>query len=75
MNQPVEIEKVRGGATGAVSSITKRWSYRVTDIATLAKARPDLVVDNSSMIRKQISAGIREIPGLEIFQEEHLAIR
>jgi hypothetical protein len=32
------------------------------------------VVDNSALIRKQIAAGIRDIKGIEIYQEESLRI-
>lgn len=75
MKQPVEIEKVRGAATGAVSSITKRWTFKVTDIKALANTRPDLVEAVSAQIRKEIAAGAREIIGLDIYQEESVSIR
>lgn len=75
MQKPVEIEKVRGGATNAVSSITKRWTFKVIDIQILAASRPDLVEVISAQVRKEISAGARKIAGLEIYKEESLSIR
>ncbi len=75
MQKPIEIEKIRGSATGAVSSIAKRWTYKVVDIQKLANARPDLVEEISSLIRKEIAAGVRNIDGLEIYQEETVSIR
>ncbi len=75
MQKPVEIEKVRGSATGAVSSITKRWTFKVVDIQALAASRPDLVEVISVNVRREIQNGVREIAGLEIYQEESLSIR
>lgn len=74
MEQPVNIEKVRGSVTGAVSSIQKRWTFEIIDIQALAQARPELIEAKSGDIRKQISAGIRDIPGIRIYQEESMRI-
>lgn len=53
------------------------WTYEVVDIVELAKARPDLVIDNSPAINKLIRGkdGERDIPGLRVFQEKTLATR
>lgn len=74
MQEPIQIDKVRG-STGAVSTIRKNWTYKVVDIKALAQARPELVVEISSEVRKLINAGARDVPGLEIYQEESLSIR
>lgn len=73
--KPIELEKVRGGATGAVSSITKRWKAEVIDIQALAAARPDLILPNMPLINNLVRAGVRNLEGVEIKQEEGLAIR
>lgn len=75
INKPIELERVRGGATGAVSSITKRWKAKIINIEELAKARPDLIQPDMIAINKLVSAGVRDIAGVEIYQEENLAIR
>lgn len=74
MQKPVQIEKVRG-STGALSTIKKNWTYRVTDIVAFAKDRPDMVQVIPTEVRKLINAGARNVPGLEIYQEESLSIR
>ena len=71
-----EPEKVNvGKTTGATSAIVRRWAFRVTDVAALAKAHPDFVDANSVAIRKAIQAGARQIAGLEVYQEESVSIR
>lgn len=75
MAKPVEIEKVRGAVTGATSSIRKRWTFKVVDIKALANARPDLVEIISANVRREIANGARNIEGLEIYQEDKIAIR
>ncbi len=54
------------------------WKYRVTDIAALYAARPDLceLTDKPSLINAAIrTGGERNIPGLEIFEEIETSIR
>lgn len=63
------------GSYGSTTSIVKRWTYEVTDIAALANACPDLVSVVSSAINQRIRDGEREIPGLRIYQEETVASR
>ncbi|MGL4999501.1 MAG: hypothetical protein ACRC5T_11080 [Cetobacterium sp.] len=75
MTKPIEVDKVRGSATGATSSIRKRWTFKVTDIKALANARPDLVEVLSVNVRREIANGTRELAGIEIYQEDELAIR
>jgi len=68
-------ETGRGGFTGAKSSVRKIWTYEVTDIAALAKARPDLVQVNAGAMRDAIRDELRECAGVRIYQEKTLAIR
>lgn len=63
------------GDYGSSSSIKKTWTYRVTDIKALAAAHPELVLENSPVIRQRIREGIREMAGVEIYQEESIAVR
>ncbi len=71
-----EPEKVNvGKATDATSVIQKRWTFSLTDIQALAAARPDLVQVDAVAVRKAITSGAREIPGLDIFQESGVSIR
>jgi hypothetical protein len=56
---------------GTVST-RKRWTFEVTDKATVPLEY--LVVDDVA-VRKKIADGVREIPGLRIYQEESLAVR
>lgn len=51
---------------------TKRWTFETTDASLVP--REYLIVDESA-IRKAIAAGVREIPGVRIFQEQSLSIR
>lgn len=74
---PIEVAKsiVSGAATGAKSVLTKRWTFRVKSIAVLSAEHPELVTVDSAAIRKRIAEGAREIPGLEIYQEESVSVR
>lgn len=59
--------------TEAGSSFQKRpWKHRIVDESLIP--RKYLVV-NETLIRKDIAAGIREIPGVEIFQETQISYR
>lgn len=51
--------------------VRKQWKFEVTDIRALHAAKPDLVIlePNGPVIRGMISAGMRECPGLRIFEE------
>ena len=68
-------EQGRGGFLGGKSSIQKRWTYEVTDIAALAASNPHLVEPNSAAIGGLIRGGVRELPGVRIFQTESLSVR
>lgn len=65
----------QGAMTGAKSSITKKWTYRITDIAALASARPECVAAQQTVIMTLFRAGVKDIPGVEFFQEESISVR
>lgn len=73
--KPVEYVAPSGGMTGAKSTITKKWKARVTDIAALAGARPECVSANDMVIMTLFRAGVKDIPGVEFYQEESVSIR
>lgn len=54
-----------------------RWNFRVNDLAELFAARPDLVKaePRTREILGEIAAGVREIPGLEIFEDSAVVLR
>lgn len=59
--------------TGAGSStVRKEWTFTVTDRAQVP--REYLILDERR-VREAIRGGVRVIPGLDIFQEEKLAVR
>lgn len=63
------------GAYGSTTSVVKRWTYEVTDIAALAAFAPELVSVVGSLINAKIRDGVRDIPGLRIFQDESISSR
>lgn len=63
------------GAYGSTTSVVKRWTFRVTDIAALAAYDKDLVAAVSVEINKRIRDGVRDIPGLDIYQDETISSR
>lgn len=54
-----------------------RWAFRVTDMAALYAARPDLVKaePKTREINGEIAAGVREIPGIEIYEDTSVVLR
>ncbi len=69
-------DEVRAEATttlsGNTASVRKTWDFELADIAKVPKGF--LALDESK-IREAIRAGIRDIPGLRIYQKDSLAIR
>ena len=53
------------------SVVAKRWTYKVVNITQVP--RQYLILD-SPTIREAIRAGVRDIPGIEIYQEEGLRV-
>lgn len=70
-----DIANAPARAAGMV--VRKDWKHRVIDIKTLYTARPELCViePNNAMIRGMISGGVRECPGLEIYQDFNTGTR
>lgn len=64
-----------GTFTEAKSTITKRWTFEIVDLRLTAQRAPDYLMVNAPVVREAIREGIREIPGLRIFQEESLSVR
>jgi len=54
------------------SSISKVWTYEVVDIKLVPRAY--LKIDDAE-VKAAIKVGIREIPGIRIFQKDQLVIR
>lgn len=54
-----------------------RWAFEVTDMAALFAARPDLVKaePRTREITGEISAGVREIPGIRIYEDSAVVLR
>lgn len=53
------------------------WKFELIDVNALFKARPDLcnIEPNGTAIRLAIKAGLRDCPGLKIFQENQVTAR
>lgn len=75
MHRPIEVAPSVGGETGARASTTKRWTFRVTDIAALVKAQPGCVEVKNSAVMGLFRAGITAVPGIEFYQEETVSVR
>ncbi|RTL07342.1 hypothetical protein EKK58_02185 [Candidatus Dependentiae bacterium] len=67
---PVPTTAARGGF-GSVSTM-KRWTFEVVDIS---KVPGELMVLDSVKVNAWIKSGIKEIPGLKIFQVETAVVR
>lgn len=65
----------QGTMTGAKSSITKKWTFRITDIAALAAARPECVAAQQTVIMTLFRDGVKDIPGVEFYKAESISVR
>lgn len=65
-------ERVTPTGTGTVGTRKKPWTFRVVDADAVPRAY--LSVDHAK-VKAAIAVGEREIPGLEIFQDEGLQVR
>jgi len=64
------------GDYGSTTSIRKTWTYRVTSMVALSSHNQgELVLANDKAIKDLIKNGIRQINGVEIYQEESVAVR
>lgn len=71
---PVETMPIPAAVRTENGLVTTRkvWTFRVIDESLIP--REYLVLDESR-VRKAIAAGVREIPGLEIYQHEEVVVR
>jgi len=71
--KPVEAARVVSSATGRVqASVSTIWRHEVTDAQ--AVPRQYLMV-NDAALKAAIAGGVREIPGVRIFEDVRTAIR
>ncbi|MDD5304787.1 MAG: hypothetical protein PHS14_16955 [Elusimicrobia bacterium] len=54
------------------TTVKKVWTFKVLDLDAVPRAY--LVLDESR-VREAIRQGVREIAGLEIYQDESLSVR
>ncbi len=73
--KPAAAPAVTGVITNAKASIQKKWKPRIIDLSALAKAYPDTVQVKESAIMALFRAGIKNIPGVEFYQEESVSLR
>lgn len=66
-----ETLRVRGDR-GSIATPGKRWVFRVTN--ELLVPRQYLVVDEK-LIRAAVKDGVREIPGVEVYEEDVISVR
>ena len=69
---PVEAPKAKIKTDNATVSYKKIWEYEVTDFSQIPEQY--LTVDNKK-IMEAIHSGMRDIPGVKLFQTEHAACR
>jgi len=59
-------------ANNKVAGERKIWTFEVTDVAQVPR---DYLLLNDKLVRDAIGNGVREIPGLRIFQKTSIALR
>ena len=69
---PVEAPKTQVRTESGVTYVTKKWKARITDEKIVP--REYLGVDQVK-VNDAIKSGVREIPGIEIFEESTVAVR
>lgn len=60
------------GEYGSTGYASRRWTFEVENLA--AVPRHYMAIDNAA-IREAIASGVREIPGLRIYQEEKFTVK
>lgn len=63
------------GQSGATSTVKKVWACEVTDVVELAKHNKEWVTPDMPKLNKAIQAGVRDIPGVRVFQKEILQVK
>ena len=77
VRQTAQAENSIAPARTAGMVVKKSWKFEVIDIHALFKAKPDLCVitPNNAAIRGMISGGMRECPGLRIYEDISTTVR
>lgn len=70
IDQTAKTEKINQSSANSV--VRKVWNFRIVD---LSKVPVEFLQINSVAVREAIKAGVRDINGLEIFQECQVAIK
>ena len=66
-------DEVVRSTSGPTTSVRKTWTYSVEDISKVP--REYLVLDATKVRASIVQMGVREIPGLKIFQERKTVVR
>ena len=60
------------GDYGTTASLRGRWVHAVTDMNTVPR---QYMMVNDAAVKAAIKAGVRDIPGINIFQEQKIGVR
>jgi hypothetical protein len=69
--KPADMARTRGDF-GAVATLRSVWTFEVMD---RSKIPADYLMVNEAAIKGAVKAGIREIPGVRIYQEQSAVVR
>lgn len=70
---PPIVDAPRGVRTDyGTASVVRRWDFEIVDFSKLPGM---FLLPNERAIRASVNAGVREIPGVRIFQRDDLAVR
>lgn len=67
----LELTRTRG-VGGALTALKDNWTYEVTDIAKVPTA---YLVINDALVRAMLKTGVRDLPGLRIYNEPKAYVR
>jgi hypothetical protein len=75
--EAVEAPEIIAPQRAEKMTVRKTWKHRLTDIALLYKSRPELVSLEplTNAINAEVRGGMRECPGLEIWEETDVSVR
>jgi hypothetical protein len=86
--KPVEVQATRTATLGGTVGRGRRWTYEVTELKKVPRKYLAIVVkepkaglkvgqleSGHKLVMAQVNSGVREIPGLRIFQQSHIAVR
>lgn len=63
------------GQSGATSTVQKRWTWELIDVKKLATSNPEWVMADSVKLNKAVQAGVREIPGVRVYQKDVIQVK